>query len=316
MSFLLALGAVMAILLALVSLYAQVFTHRAEKEFPPEGFFLQTPLGEVHMLTFGRKGGVPVVLLHGAASSARDMRLAFQDVAARYGLWVFAPDRPGLGYTQAFEATANDRLERHAAAAMAVIDTLQLDRPIVVGHSYGGSIALRLAIDHGDRLGGLVLVAAPSTAHVGPASWYNYAASWPVIGRLIRWLVPVIGPSMLEEGLAKTFHPQKPPGDYARQAGLPRLFRPRSFHANALDLSRVNRELSRLQPLYQDITLPVALIAAPDDQVVYTECHAETLARALLDARLAIVPGGGHMPHFHAPELVAEHAIALHHQTR
>jgi len=297
-------------LIALAAVNAELYSRRVSARFAPQGFMLETDEGRVHCRTFGPEDGLPVLFIHGAASSARDIALAFAEAAGRGGIRGFAMDRPGLGWTPPF-GRQPDRLEAHARVAMACAKALGLRNVVVVGHSYGATVALRMAIDFPGELAGAVLVAIPSTAYVGPASWYNYVATWPVIGRLTRWLVPLIGPLMLEAGLTKTFSPANPPPDYVERAGLPLLFRPRSFLANARDLSSINRELANQQDLYQDVDVPLAIIASPDDQVVYTERHSEPLSRAAQDTRYVRLPGGGHMPHYQNPDIIVEHARAL-----
>jgi len=63
-----------------------------------------------------------------------------------------------MGYTSD-RPPGSDTLELQAKVAVGVIEQLGLKKPIVVAHSYGGAVALRLALDRPDLVGGLVLIA-------------------------------------------------------------------------------------------------------------------------------------------------------------
>jgi pimeloyl-ACP methyl ester carboxylesterase len=291
-------------------LFGKAYTRNFEARYPREGEIVIVDGLAIHYRRFGDPGGPPVLFIHGAASSSTDVGLAMGNAALRHGICLYVPDRPGLGHSQAFTRVAN-RLARHGELMAGFILALRLIRPVVIGHSYGGSIALKMALDHCDQIGAVIPVAAPATPHVGPASWYNYVSDWPVIGAVLRLFVPVIGPSMIEPAMIKTFAPQTEPDDYVARSGVLGLFRPSAFRENAADLARINRELEAIKPRYSQITLPMAIIASPDDQVVYTERHSGPLSQEARDTRLVMVCGGGHMPHYLDPDVIAEHARAL-----
>lgn len=252
-----------------------------------------------------------VVLLHGAAANSLSLITPLAEhLCAHADVW--AIDRPGHGHSRAHGLSRRDRLAGHAAATASFLRSQQLGPTVIVAHSYGAAVALRVALDYPSLVKGLVLLAPASTAYVGPVSWYNYAAAWPVIGRIVsHGLAPLFGPPRLRAAVTAAFSPDTPPQNYAQDVGAGLLFAPRAFHANALDLSRVNRELAVQQLRYPTISCPTAIIAGPDDTVVYTHRHAEALATQIPHARLCLLPASGHLPHHHAPELIGEHVRAL-----
>lgn len=298
-------AALVAVLAALA--WSAGYARWAERRWPADGRLVDTRVGRLHVRERG--AGPAVILIHGAGANARELMitlgLALDDRAR-----VIALDRPGFGGSPGFSSRA--RLARHADAVAALIEAEGLDRPVVVGHSYGAAVALRLAIDHPDSASGLVLLGPATHGYVGPVAWHNYVAATPVLGpAFCRLLVPIAGPLMLEGGVRATFAPEPAPPGYAANAGIGLLFRPRNFRANALDLAVVNAELAAQEPSYGDIAIPVAVIAGDEDRTVRTASHAEPLAAALPDARLAVLPGGGHMPHYGGREIVLEHVDAL-----
>jgi pimeloyl-ACP methyl ester carboxylesterase len=108
---------------------------------------LEPSRGQVHAggilfsyLEWG-ESGAPLLLLHGITSSARGWwRVAPELVALGYH--VYALDMPGHGQSQLVDA---HRIDQIASRIGDVLDTLQLAKPAVIGHSWGGAVALELA---------------------------------------------------------------------------------------------------------------------------------------------------------------------------
>src|SRR3954468_107967 len=85
--------------------------------------------------------GAPLLLLHGITSSARGWwRVAPELVTLGYH--VYALDMPGHGQSQLVDMHGMDQI---AACIATALDTLQIANPILIGHSWGGAVALELA---------------------------------------------------------------------------------------------------------------------------------------------------------------------------
>lgn len=127
--------------------------------------------------------GAPVVLLvHGSPGSGHN----FDDLTADPALEtmrVLTIDRPGFG---ASPGPVDPTLEGQVRALLAVLDAAGVERAVAVGHSLGGSIVARLALDAPHRVVGLVLVAAPLDPAHERLRWYNKVADW----RWVRALLP------------------------------------------------------------------------------------------------------------------------------
>ena len=130
-------------------------TRQVERDFPPIGQFVDVPGARLHVVVKGQ--GDAVLLVHGLGGQLRHFTYEIVDLlAAKYR--VVAVDRPGSGYSErASGAAAN--LSAQADALAALIDVLELHRPVVVGHSLGGAVALALAQRHPERVAGLALIA-------------------------------------------------------------------------------------------------------------------------------------------------------------
>ncbi|WP_134727517.1 alpha/beta fold hydrolase [Amycolatopsis nivea] len=102
--------------------------------------------------------GDPVLLIHGSGpgvSAWANWRLVLPELAKRHR--VVAPDILGFGYTERPEDAVYDA-ESWLEHLVGFLDALGLDRVSVVGNSFGGSLALRLATRHPDRVDRLVLM--------------------------------------------------------------------------------------------------------------------------------------------------------------
>lgn len=109
--------------------------------------------------------GMPVVFLHGWALAQHTYRDVIETIAAQ-GCRVIAPSMPGFGGSADLPADAFS-ISGYANWVIALLDALEVDEPVVVvGHSFGGGVAIRLAHDHPERTRSLVLVNS-----VGGSSW-------------------------------------------------------------------------------------------------------------------------------------------------
>ncbi|WP_069801873.1 alpha/beta fold hydrolase [Thermogemmatispora onikobensis] len=97
----------------------------------------------------------PIVFLHGAGGSARSWSALLEYLGSYPAIAIDLPGHGQRADTLAAEVSVSD----YAQAAWQIISKeLQLQRPIVAGHSMGGAIALTLALEHGQELSGLILI--------------------------------------------------------------------------------------------------------------------------------------------------------------
>ena len=177
---------------------------QAEKAVPPLGRFVDVPGARLHIVDKGR--GDSVLLVHGLGGQLQNFNYGVVDrLAKKYR--VVAVDRPGSGYsTRAPGASAT--LSAQADALAALIDALKLDRPVVVGHSLGGAIALTLAQRHPDKVAGLALL-APATHVVDvPPVFKGLVIPSPWLRALVAWTMATpMGVLKGDEILRQVFAP-------------------------------------------------------------------------------------------------------------
>ena len=283
---------------------SSLYENRIEQEFPPIGDMVDVKGAKVHVIKSGGVGDV-VMLIHGASANAREF-LHTLSPALDPDLAVLMPDRPGHGYSG--RPARSDTLKVQADQMAGVLEqTLSgTQQAVVVGHSYGGAVALRLALDHPDLVKAVVLL-APVTHDWGGGgeAWYNTAAGVPVLGLAFSQFAPIAGPSMAESGIKGVFEPQPAPEDYIETSGLELLFRPGEFRANAKDVNALMDELGAQQERYPSLDIPVVVFSGLGDTVIKPELHVGKLHHQVKDIRVIEYTDVGHMPHHARPDEIA-----------
>lgn len=247
--------------------------------------------------------GPPVVLIHGASGNLRDWTLdVLPAIAARHDVIAF--DRPGHGLSgwpgpEAARLSEQARLMRLALAQLGVEDAT------VVGHSYGGAVALAWALDAPASVDGLLLLAAPSQVWPGGLGSATDLLANRLTGPLLARALPVVLPeSFAEAAVARVFAPQAPPPGYLAELRLDLVVTRSALRANANQLATLKDQIRAMVPRYPALAMPVELIHGTADDIVPLDVHSVPLSRQLPQARLTRLDGVGHMPHHVAPSEV------------
>lgn len=301
-----------ALLLPAAALASRLSRRAAEAAHPPLGECLRLADRTVHL--FDRPGtdpdAVPLVFVHGASGNAREPALAFAEAFARHRLIFF--DRPGHGWSTRHGAA--DASPTAQARVLADLMTAKgIERAIVVGHSWGGSVAAAFGVHHPDRAAGLVFL-APAT-HPWPGAvidiLYRISAA-PIAGTLLDGLVvPLVGRLMIDKSIAGVFAPDPAPAGYRRAIGADLVLRPAEWRANAEDVYRLHAHVSELSPRYPEITAPTLIVSGTHDPIVRADIHAEGLEKDIAGSRLVWLDDIGHMPHHAARDRVIEEIEGL-----
>lgn len=288
-------------------------TFKAEKASPPAGQFVDIDGVRLHVLDTGPvagDAGPPIVLIHGASVNLLDMKLALGDELSRTHR-VIMVDRPGRGYSE--RPKDGWRLDLQARLIHDAAASLGAERPIVVGQSFGGAVALAYALQHQDDLSGLVLLAPVSHPWPGGVAWYNRVAGWPAVGFLFRRLViPVYAPGAARRGVVNSFGAGGAPENYFDEAGIGLLFRAKDFKSNAADLRNLKAQITTMSARYGEIRVPTAIFVGDADKTVSPDIHARRLVTEIPGATLEVFPGVGHALHHEkkAPIIAAIEAMA------
>lgn len=288
---------------------------RVEARYPPAQSGVGVTGGALAYVEDGPREGAraTVVLLHGASANAYDPMEGVGRRLAAAGFRVVSFDRPGYG--------GSDRLAGAEAASPAfqgralseAIDRLGLGPVILMGHSWSGALALRMALDRPEQAAGLVLL-APVAMPFPPTAlpwWAGLALKPPVTWLLTRTVAVPLGMSYLP-GVAKgVFRPEPPVEDYVARSRAPLILRPGPALANIQDLAGLPAALAEQAPLYATLRVPTVIVTGEGDPVVVTAKQAEPLSRTVPGARLVTLPGAGHMITYTAPDAVVRETEGL-----
>ena len=294
---------------------SMAYTSKVERAYPAEGEMLDVGGKAVHVIRQGAAGPV-VLMIHGASANAREFDWT---LAPRLSgdMRVLMADRPGHGYSQRFDDA--ETLGAQARQMAGVLDQLAPgEKAVIVGHSFGGAVALRLALDRPDLVSGVVLL-APVTHDWGDGgtAWYNTLAAPPVIGPLFSQLLPLAGPAQVKGGISSVFKPAPAPDGYYENSALGLLFRPSNFRANARDMTALKDELAVQSARYPELAMPIIGFSGSQDTVVSPQLHIGRLKKQVA-VELVILPDEGHMPHHGEGDAVADaiRRLALGAETR
>ena len=259
-------------------------------------------LGPDRSLHLHQAGAGPdVVLIHGALTTGHDWLHGPVAPALAATCRVTIVDRPGHGRSRRprFEGTPRDQA-RQIAAGLA---QLSITRPVIVGHSFGGLVALALAEPEAAAVAGLVLVSPivfpePRMMEHGILAPRAVPIMGPLFSQFASWtdraMMPFIQKLM--------FAPAEVPPRWRDSF-------PYDLVANADHLVREGEDAAAILPLSPFGTLDFTKIAAPthiltgtSDRVVQDETQAKALGRLLPQGRITEIEGAGHMLHHSHPD--------------
>jgi len=273
---------------------------------PPKGRFIVIDGGHLHIdeLADRPHDETALVLVHGASGNMEDMRIALGDALGGRFRTVLI-DRPGRGWSGRGSSREAASPQMQADRVAQALGQIGVKRAILVGHSWGGALAIAFAIRHSQMTAGLVLLAPTSHPWRGGVSWYYSLATLPLIGPLFtHTMVLPLGALLIRPATQGVFAPQTPPDHYVARSATWLVLRPGAFAANARDMTELKSNLEKLVPLYPSIAAPTVIIVGDRDLAVSNDVHAFELAKAIPKARLEVLSGVGHVPHHARPDRV------------
>jgi pimeloyl-ACP methyl ester carboxylesterase len=296
------IGLLVVVAVAALVLFTAHTARRVGAALPPLGRFVEVGGARIHYLERGT--GPTLLLIHGLGAS---MRVFTHSLLARLAgeFRVVLMERPGSGEsTRAPRACA--RVRSQAATVSAFIDALGLERPLLVGHSLGGAVALAVALEHPEQVGGLALVAPLANVQgTVPPVFRRLIITSRALRKLTAWTVAtpasiLRGPQVLDT----LFGPDAVPPDYGTAGGGLLGLRPKSFCAASEDLVALEGELPALVGRYKELRVPVGIIYGTGDRVLDHRLHGVEVATMIEGAELELIEGG-HMLPLTAPDVVA-----------
>jgi len=247
----------------------------------------------------------PIVLVHGQPGLSND----WDKVVERLGpnRMVFAADRPGYGSagpatTMAANADLLAEAIRRGGGTAA----------LVVGHSYGGGIALLLADRHPDLVAGLVLVA--SIGGEGSIGWVDRFLAAPVVGPVVSTAAlattSLLSPWLHRRLMALGNATGRVLARYLPDELLAGLASPSAWRTFAYEQRTLIAETDLVAGAVHRLAIPCVVMVGTRDVVVPPRAGAR-LAADLAGSSLLLVAGAGHLLLRERPGLVARTIVAL-----
>lgn len=287
-----------------------------EAAFPPVGQFAEVTGGRVHYVQKG--SGPHVVLLHGAGGNLRDFTFDLMDRLAD-DFTVTAFDRPGLGYTDRVAqvakgplATEGDSPADQARMLREAATQIGVETPVVVGHSFGGIVAMAWA--------DLDLATQSPVKAAAVVSFGGVLMPWPddlggyytlnggIIGGTVTIpLIAAFAPrSTIDDTLTGIFAPDPVPEGYLAHFGAPLAVRQVTFRANVRQVNTLRPHVVDMVTRYPQLTLPIEIVHGTADTTVPDFVHPFEMMKIVDTARLTRLDGVGHMPHHADPQAAVD----------
>ncbi|MGA2995849.1 alpha/beta fold hydrolase [Bradyrhizobium sp.] len=278
--------------LAAIALVNQHFAKKAARDNAPAGRFLDVNGVRLHYVERG--SGEPLVLLHGNGSMIQDFESSdlIELAAKRFRVIVF--DRPGFGHSDrprhvVWTPDAQAELFKEALVR------LRISNAIVLGHSWGASIAVAMALKFPGMVRGLILASGYYYPTIRLDVVASAAPTLPVIGDILsHTFSPLLSRATWPLVLAKVFGPHAVPKKFE---AFPKemALRPSQIRAAAAESAMMIPGALKHHHQYADLKMPVVIIAGDKDRLIDLNTQSARLHSAIWQSRFHRLPGHGHM---------------------
>jgi pimeloyl-ACP methyl ester carboxylesterase len=251
----------------------------------------------------GKRDKETILLLHGLAGSSRTWDAVLPALARRHD--VLAPDL--LGHGQSAKPVGDYSLGAFASGLRDLLAVLDVSSVTIVGHSFGGGVAMQLAYQHPHLVDRLVLVGSGGLGR--EVSWLLRLLALPGA----EYLMPVAFPKPLVDGATRV-------GRFLgrrniRSPKLGELWRGYSSLAGASNRRAFVRTMrgviepggqtvSATDRLYLAARVPTLIVWGDRDGII-PAAHGRSAHAAIEHSRLEIMDDVGHFPHVEAPDRFA-----------
>ena len=220
----------------------------------------------IHYVSLGADTLPMVVFVHGSPGSWDAFIGFFKDSLLRQQARIISVDRPGFGKSNLGKPERS--LKAQAASLVPILEMNQsATLPVLVGHSLGGPLIARLAMDYPQLVGSLVLVAPSVDPALEPKEWYRKVGDF----LLVRPLLPA-------------------EIDVSNQEILP-----------------LRGELTRMLPRWSALTLPITVIQGEKDQLVPAANAGFVKKSAVnAPVKVVMIPGMNHFIPWERPDVIRE----------
>lgn len=213
-----------------------------------------------------------VVFIHGSPGSLSAFIDFMSDSVLLQKAMLISVDRPGFGASNFGQAEPS--LQKQAAMLKPMLEEYKENRPIIlVGHSLGGPLIARMAMDYPELIDGLVFVAASIDPALEPNEvWFRAPLATP----FLKWILP------------------------------------RSFRASNDEIYKLKPELENMLPTWKNITVPATFVQGKEDSFVPYQ-NVDFAKRMLVNAQVKIqlLEGVDHFIPWSHPQLIRQATLEM-----
>lgn len=294
-----------AALMAALVAWTRHLGRNVETLVPQAGQLRPVPGGAIHHVDLGPRGAPAVVLIHGLSGQLQHFTHGVAPLLEQE-FRVIALDRPGCGYSTR-DGDERAALPEQARMIWALLDELEVARPVLVGHSLGGAVALAMALERPEQAGALALISPlthPPTEEAGV--FQGLAVRSALMRRVIGHTIAVpAARRTAAKVLEEVFRPEPCPEDFLTRGGGALGLRPKGFIAASADYMAANAGIAALQARYADeLTAPGGVLFGAEDAVLDPVQHGTPMEGFGLSVET--LPDRGHMLPITAPAPCAD----------
>ncbi len=291
------------LILVLSATFTNIITKKIKRSIPKFGKTTVLQDAEIHWYEAGQ--GRPIIMLHGLAGNLRNFTYALTEQLDK-DYRVIAIDRAGCGWSKRSKHEIAT-LQGQARIISEFIEKEEIEKPLIVGHSLGGAIALALALEHKDKISGLALI-CPATQIVDriPDMFKFLNISSP----LIRFFVAYTFSSLLgiltrKETFKAAFAPEAICDDFSIKGGGDFALSSEAFISTSEDLIFAQSSAPSLVGREKELEVYTEVLFGEDDEILDAKLHGEKFCQ-LSGYKLTMLPGKGHMLPLTIPDQCAD----------
>ena len=265
---------------------------KALRENPPQGQFVDIDGVRLHYVERGT--GRPLVLLHGNGSMIQDFESAGLIALAAHNYRVIVFDRPGFGHSSRPRNVIWSP-EAQADLFMKALVRLNIQQAVVLGHSWGASVALALATRHPSIVQSLVLASGYYFPTVRGDVVVQSGPAVPGLGDIFAYtLSPLLSRLMWPVMLRKMFGPRAVPEKFQ---GFPKemAVRPSQIRAGAAEAALMIPAAFSSSKSYGELTLPIVIVAGEEDRLIDIDAQSGRLHTEVKQSTMHRIARAGHM---------------------
>ena len=263
-----------------------------ESAFSPSGKLTPVEGGVIHWQKQGN--GPALILIHGLLGNSNNFNELAKTLAPRYT--VYSIDRPGSGFSSRYKGTPAN-FEQQSKMILEWMEKVGIEKASIAGHSMGGGIALRMAIDAPEKIKSVSLLCpltTPLKGGAGPLSVLYIPNEW-LRSSVAKTIASPLRARLGRKQVAQIFHPEPVPASFSTAGGGLLALHSRSFYEGSRDTVSAQGSLHRQQARYGEIQCPVGVLYGEKDTILKPDEHIAAVTKAIDSAVHEIIANTGHM---------------------